>query len=153
MAEPGHVGLTTCLVFGPTGEVLSERFQLPLKDPTNAQAGGSAITYARRYAICSIIGLCPEDDDGNAASAARKERNPGHKGKPTEQTSEADKDAARIAWTNFVSLGCNGDRKLAYSALKASGSISEAAKAPLLAKMAEVIKGAHSASLTTMEKT
>lgn len=33
------------------------------------QGYGSATTYARRYALCAMVGLCPEDDDdGNAAS-------------------------------------------------------------------------------------
>ena len=30
------------------------------------QALGSAITYARRYGLCSMIGISPEDDDGNS---------------------------------------------------------------------------------------
>ena len=34
----------------------------------DAQAVGSAITYLRRYALQSIMGLPVEDDDGNAAS-------------------------------------------------------------------------------------
>jgi hypothetical protein len=38
--------------------------------PTKAdpQGVGSAITYARRYALQSVAGVAPEDDDGNAAS-------------------------------------------------------------------------------------
>jgi hypothetical protein len=32
------------------------------------QGVGSAITYARRYALQSVAGVAPEDDDGNAAS-------------------------------------------------------------------------------------
>jgi hypothetical protein len=32
------------------------------------QGIGSCITYARRYALSSIVGIAPEDDDGNAAS-------------------------------------------------------------------------------------
>lgn len=37
-----------------------------------AQAQGSAITYARRYALAAILGLAPdEDDDGQAASQKR----------------------------------------------------------------------------------
>lgn len=32
------------------------------------QTMGSAITYARRYALCAMLGIAPEDDDGNAAS-------------------------------------------------------------------------------------
>jgi hypothetical protein len=32
------------------------------------QAEGSALTYARRYALMAMVGIAPEDDDGNAAS-------------------------------------------------------------------------------------
>ena len=32
------------------------------------QDAGSAITYARRYALAAIVGVVTEDDDGNAAS-------------------------------------------------------------------------------------
>ena len=34
----------------------------------NAQAFGSALTYARRYSLMTACGIAPEDDDGNAAS-------------------------------------------------------------------------------------
>jgi hypothetical protein len=34
------------------------------------QAAGSALTYARRYALQSIAGIPSEDDDGNQASQA-----------------------------------------------------------------------------------
>lgn len=71
-ASVGHIGLMTCLVFKTTGEVMCASYELPLKDPTNPQAAGSAITYARRYALCSVIGICPVDDDGNAASKKPK---------------------------------------------------------------------------------
>jgi hypothetical protein len=37
----------------------------------DAQAMGSAITYAKRYALQAIMGLA-SDDDGNAASDANK---------------------------------------------------------------------------------
>ena len=36
------------------------------------QGLGSAITYARRYGLLGMVGLAPEDDDGNAASAPAK---------------------------------------------------------------------------------
>lgn len=36
------------------------------------QGYGSALTYARRYSLMSACGIAPEDDDGNAASKARK---------------------------------------------------------------------------------
>lgn len=34
----------------------------------DAQGYGSALTYARRYALMSACGIAPEDDDGNASS-------------------------------------------------------------------------------------
>ncbi len=36
----------------------------------DAQGYGSALTYARRYSLMTAFGVCPEDDDGNAAVAA-----------------------------------------------------------------------------------
>lgn len=35
----------------------------------DAQGVGSAATYARRYGLLAILGLAPEDDDGQAAAA------------------------------------------------------------------------------------
>tara|TARA_R110002012_G_scaffold281980_1_gene471597 strand:+ start:939 stop:1523 length:585 start_codon:yes stop_codon:yes gene_type:complete len=42
---------------------------LKLKDQNDAQKLGSAITYARRYGLQSMLGMCGEDDDGNTAVA------------------------------------------------------------------------------------
>lgn len=38
------------------------------------QGIGSCITYARRYALASMVGVAPEDDDGNAASQTSTNR-------------------------------------------------------------------------------
>jgi hypothetical protein len=53
------------------GEALAGWYPLP--DPSSkAQEIGSAITYSRRYALCSVVGIAPdEDDDGQAAQQAR----------------------------------------------------------------------------------
>jgi len=53
----------------------SDDGEYPLPDPirTTPQMIGSAITYARRYALCAATGVAPddeEDDDGQAAEAA-----------------------------------------------------------------------------------
>jgi len=34
----------------------------------DAQALGAAITYMRRFSLSAMVGICPEDDDGNIAS-------------------------------------------------------------------------------------
>jgi len=45
------------------------RSYLPLMvDKPTSQALGSAITYARRFALSAICGISSEDDDGNAAT-------------------------------------------------------------------------------------
>lgn len=45
------------------------RGTLTLKPVKNdPQGAGSALTYARRYALAAIVGVAPEDDDGNAAT-------------------------------------------------------------------------------------
>lgn len=52
-----------------SGERLDSEYPVhPVKaDP---QGEGSALTYARRYALMALCGIAPEDDDGNAAVAA-----------------------------------------------------------------------------------
>jgi hypothetical protein len=67
------VGVET-VVMHASGEWISNEFILPFKEDkkgdkvADAQAGGSCITYARRYAVAAIFRVCPEDDDGQAAS-------------------------------------------------------------------------------------
>lgn len=51
-----------------SGETLSGgKLQVPAQKQ-DAQGYGSALTYARRYALMASCGIAPEDDDGNAAS-------------------------------------------------------------------------------------
>jgi|TARA_Y100000289_G_scaffold33336_1_gene32949 hypothetical protein len=41
-------------------------------DKMTPQGFGSAITYARRYGLTSVLGIAEPDDDGNAAESASK---------------------------------------------------------------------------------
>lgn len=52
-----------------SGESLSGTYPLPTQG--RPQEMGSAITYARRYALCAVTGVAPEDDDDNASAAER----------------------------------------------------------------------------------
>jgi hypothetical protein len=62
------------------------------------QAQGSAITYARRYAICAILNLSVVDDDGNEASgrAIPAKRQPAVSSKPLISKVQWDKALIRI---------------------------------------------------------
>lgn len=48
----------------------SETGEYPLSDRGSPQDIGSAITYARRYALCSVTGIAPDDDDDAAQATA-----------------------------------------------------------------------------------
>ena len=66
LTEDGLAGVETILMH-ISGEWIESKLLLPTtkKDP---QAAGSAITYARRYALQSLAGIPSEDDDGSMAS-------------------------------------------------------------------------------------
>jgi hypothetical protein len=78
-SEVGTCTLTTVLLH-TSGEWLSSTMSVPVlpqvvnkgQDPQpTAQGYGSALTYARRYALSAMVGIAPEDDDdGNAASSS-----------------------------------------------------------------------------------
>ena len=66
-APAGFVALETTLGHS-SGESVTSRFSMPVAQANNAQAIGSALTYARRYALSAFVGIAPEDDDGNGAT-------------------------------------------------------------------------------------
>ena len=68
VSAESSVGVTTRLMHS-SGEWLEQDYFIPL-GKMDAQAAGSAITYARRYALQAIAGIPSEDDDGNAATQA-----------------------------------------------------------------------------------
>ena len=64
---PDETGLTTVLMHAESGEYIQATYQMPIAKVNDPQAVGSAITYARRYALGAILGLAiDEDDDANA---------------------------------------------------------------------------------------
>ena len=77
-----------------TGYIIHSSITIPLDKPT-AQAAGSAVTYARRYTLASLLGIAPEeDDDGNKASgrdASKSKSNEPKGGRyPKEKTESLD---------------------------------------------------------------
>lgn len=63
----GDDGLTTILIHSESGEYLLSEYKLhPVKN--DPQAIGSAISYARRYALTAILALNVDDDDANTAT-------------------------------------------------------------------------------------
>jgi len=67
----GCAGVVT-IITHKSGHLEDSELLLPLKDQS-PQGVGSAITYARRYALAAVLGLATEDDDdGNASSGLSK---------------------------------------------------------------------------------
>ena len=62
---PTDVGGLTTILSHSSGEYLSSTMYIPSKE--DAHGVGSAISYARRYALASFVGVVTGDDDGNVA--------------------------------------------------------------------------------------
>lgn len=131
-APAGHIGLRTIIVH-KSGQSLSETFCMPLKDPTNPQAAGSALTYARRYALSAAIGICPEDDDGNAAAAGPK---PARAPAPAPDAS-AMVAAYKASWASAKELT---DKKKVFMEVRNS-ACPEPEKTQLLTEFGKELKG------------
>lgn len=103
----GHIGLETRLIHAESGQWISSLAVIPL--PKNDPQGmGSAITYARRYSLCAMLGMVTEDDDGEAASFGRKQgsasRQNSAKAPPTRRPSASSKQPAPVPQTLQESL-------------------------------------------------
>lgn len=61
----GQWVLTTALIH-ESGQQVQGHIPL-LNSKGDMQGLGSALTYARRYGLAAMVGICPEDDDANAA--------------------------------------------------------------------------------------
>jgi len=112
----GSVVTMTTMLIHTSGQWVSctGTFRPTKADP---QGLGSCITYARRYQLCAVVGISPEDDDGNAASEpvkqqAKPERKPEPKPKPEpepEVAKQLDADLAEI----LKGFGWAADRRKA----------------------------------------
>ena len=88
IAEDGLGTTLTTTLLHVSGEWLTDTQLLLLEKPT-AQGQGSAITYARRYGLMSMLGIvAEEDDDGTKAS-----KKPATRRKPTPASAASNGEA------------------------------------------------------------
>jgi len=121
----GEIGIRTMLLH-TTGQWVACSVVIPLAK-NDAQGIGSAITYARRYGLMALVGVCPEDDDGNAAAQPmvdlRKETLPGLR-----EAALSGMAALSTAWARLSreqQSACKADKE----ALKQAAASSDAAAA------------------------
>jgi hypothetical protein len=85
--QPTEEGVTVrTLLHHASGETLDLGSLFVPANKRDAQGFGSALTYARRYALVSAFGVPTEDDDGNAASASMGRAEPHANQEPHRQT-------------------------------------------------------------------
>lgn len=126
-SEGQTVKIETMLMHS-SGEWISSTIELPVQK-YDAQGYGSALTYARRYALAAIVGVAPEDDDGNAAAAAAPTKPEPAKVDPAaRKTLEACKTLEELqeAW-----------KGLSAAQRSTCGSIKDAMKAKLTEQVSE----------------
>lgn len=91
----GYIGLTTQLSHA-SGEWMAANLELPLSKD-DAQGIGSALTYARRYALGCMTGVVTEeDDDGNMAAGVSHA--------PHAKTTQAVMHQSRVAKEKIAAL-------------------------------------------------
>lgn len=72
---PDGTSLCTIIMHGDSGEWMQANYDIcPVKN--DPQAIGSAITYARRYALGAVLGLNIDDDDDANAATGKTESKP-----------------------------------------------------------------------------
>src|ERR1051326_3359862 len=67
ITETGTLVLITILMHAESGEWVMGKYPLNPK-ANDPQSLGSAVTYARRYALAAMVGMYQVDDDANQAS-------------------------------------------------------------------------------------
>lgn len=105
-----YVSVTTTFLHEGGSSVSSTLNMRPSK--SDPQGVGSAITYARRYALLAMAGGAPEDDDGNAASGPRNEPRP--EAKRTEPAAPTLKDRADRLEATLRAVKTSPDLRKAY---------------------------------------
>lgn len=96
-----------------SGEEKTGDYPLPISG--NAQAVGSAITYARRYCLCAVTGVSPDDDDDAAAAVSQRDN------QMSAEMQEAT-DSVRGAWVaHFGALDWVAARRLFNTWSKGEG--------------------------------
>jgi hypothetical protein len=69
---PDGNALTTILLHADSGEWMESSYVMPVAKQNDPQAMGSAMTYARRYALGSILNLNIDDDDDAEKAMGRQ---------------------------------------------------------------------------------
>lgn len=138
-APAGQVGLVTHILH-KSGQSVSDRFFLTLKDASNPQNVGSCLTYMKRYALLGVAGIASEDDDGNAATGK-----PSPPAPPVDYSKTIAETMAQLATSTDV------EARALYATVRNSG-MTQPHKDQLLHQMYEQIQSRSNATATKGKK-
>lgn len=128
-SSDGPIVTVETLLLHTSGQWISCSLSASAAKP-DAQSIGSAITYLRRYTLQSLVGVAPDDDDGNAASgnitSPAKQKKP-ERTEPVPLTAE---DAKYIADAQQEIARCESEAELDLLASVIAGK-SEAVRTAL----------------------
>lgn len=120
-AEVGHLGLVTKLVHGDSGQWQSSLMVMPLPK-SDPQGYGSALTYARRYGLATLVGMVSEADD-DAEAASQRQNKPNRRNPPPSQAEPADPLAGlpRLDGVDYQTIAASNGR----TCITASGKVGD----------------------------
>ena len=103
--SPGCLGLVTKLTHAESGQWQSSLAVVPLPK-ADPQGLGSAITYARRYTLCAMLGIVTEDDDAEEAKMPAKQAENARRARnaPQAQKGVSDKAGTRNVFTRRLKI-------------------------------------------------
>lgn len=112
-SESGTIALLTKLTHAETGQYQASVTVLPLQRP-DCQGAGSAITYARRYALTAMLGMVTEDDDdGEGAKLPPRPTRPMPSSQPQAQAQPQDQsDLPQLAGVTYRNMIAADGRSL-----------------------------------------
>lgn len=108
--DDNRVGVETILMH-ESGEFIASTLMLPT-GKLDAQAAGSAITYARRYSLQAVAGIPAEDDDGNAATTGGNYKQQGKPFNPNEALAKATNAMSSCDMPELVKLWTKYQKEL-----------------------------------------
>jgi hypothetical protein len=148
-ADGGTVRVETMLAHA-SGEWMASTLTL-LATPATPQGVGSALTYGRRYGLAAMVGIAPEDDDGNAASVGGADATDDRPAPPPRQSATVCDVALKFGRGKDKMLSALPDDDVRWYVGVWEKDLGDPEKAKFHAKSRENIAAAH-AILTSRAK-
>ncbi len=114
-----------------SGEWLRGELFLPV-GKKDAQGFGSALSYARRYALAAIVGISSDDDDDAEVAARPANTNGAAKPAPVADKPSAEEEALEFGYIDALSTEAIAKLDVEAAAAVKSGKVSAAGRQRLL---------------------